>query len=336
MKRVGVVLVVAACGSSSSNNHPDAQQIDAAHQMDGLVDGPVDAAPDVPDDAVTDAAMPTGTHHHYVINSIDWPTTNNEARADGFDLNGDGVVDNQLGSTIAALAAQGMDVQTPQDVAVARGTVLMLADFQATDLTTATDAGFTLYAGTNPNPAPCNGSGDTVCGHHLTGTGTFDAAAMPRENPIVGAIASGVYSGGPGKLPVELSVLGGTPISTTLLGARAKLTATASGITQGIIGGGIPTTDLQTMVYPAMQQAFEATVQADCTQLASPPACGCSGTGQQLIALFDTNHDCAISVMEIENNSLIQSLFAPDVTIDGQMALSVGFGVTAVGATFTP
>jgi hypothetical protein len=39
--------------------------------------------------------------------------------------------------------------------------------------------------------------------------------------------------------------------------------------------------------------------------------------------------------MEIKNQ-LIQSLFAPDVTIDGQMAVSVGFQVSAVGATFTP
>jgi hypothetical protein len=335
MKRVGVVLVVAACGSSSPNNHPDAQQIDAAH-IDGPSDAPADAAPDVPDDAVTDGGSATGTHYHYVINHIDWPTTNTEARADAFDLNGDSVVDNQLGSITAALAAQGMDVQTPQDAAIARGTVLMLADLQATDLTTASDAGFTLYAGENPNPAPCNGSGDTVCGHHLTGTGTFDVAAMPRENPIVGAIISGHYAGGPGKLPVQLSVMGGTPVTTTLLGAHAKLTATASGITQGIIGGGIPTTDIQTMVYPAMQQGFMTAVQADCTQLANPPTCGCSGTGQQLIGLFDTDHNCAISLAEVENNTLIQSLFQPDVTIDGQMALSAGFAVTAVGATFTP
>jgi len=49
-------LVVAACGSSSPNNHPDAQQIDASH-----IDGPVDAAPDVPD-AVTDGGSATGMH----------------------------------------------------------------------------------------------------------------------------------------------------------------------------------------------------------------------------------------------------------------------------------
>ena len=87
-----------------------------------------------------------------------------------------------------------------------------------------------------------------------------------------------------------------------------------------------------------MQQSCAQVIQADYTQLANPPTCGCAAnwTGQTVISLFDTNHDCAVSVMEIENNSLIQALFQPDVTIDGQMALSVGFAVTAVGATFTP
>ena len=36
-----------------------------------------------------------------------------------------------------------------------------------------------------------------------------------------------------------------------------------------------------------------------------------------------------------KGNSLIMSLFAPDLTIDGMPALSVGVTVTAVGATFT-
>jgi hypothetical protein len=43
-----------------------------------------------------------------------------------------------------------------------------------------------------------------------------------------------------------------------------------------------------------------------------------------------------ITLDEIRNNSLIQSLLAPDVTLEGQPALSLGFGVTAVKAAFTP
>ena len=53
------------------------------------------------------------------------------------------------------------------------------------------------------------------------------------------------------------------------------------------------------------------------------------------IGLFDTTpHDCTISEPEIENNSLIMSLFAPDVMVDGQQAVSIGVQVTAVHAEF--
>lgn len=334
MKRLGVVLVAAACGSSSPT------QPDAPIAIDAPADSPIDTPPiDAPADSPGDApAMPSGTHYHYVIDHVLWPATNAQARAYGFDLNGDGTIDNQLGSVAAALASQGMDVQAAQDLAVARGTSLMLADVQADDLTTASDAGFTLYQGTNPNPPPCNGAGDTVCGHHLTGTASFDVAAMPRDTPLVGPIASGHYTGGPGHLSVQLSIAGSAPVTTTLLGAHATLQPTATGITQGTIGGGIPATDIQTQVYPAMMTSFNAVVQRDCTALTSPPQCGCatSSTGATLISLFDTQTpDCSISLAEIENNSLVQSLFQPDVTIEGQQALSVGVAVTAVGATFT-
>jgi len=72
--------------------------------------------------------------------------------------------------------------------------------------------------------------------------------------------------------------------------------------------------------------------------LANPPGCGCaqSSTGASLIGLFDANQNCAISVTEVKNNQLIMSLFAPDVTVENQQALSVGFAFTAVDATFTP
>ena len=83
-------------------------------------------------------ACPTGSRRwartHYVVNRMMWPTTSNEARADAFDLDGDSVVDNQLGMVIASLHGQGFDVQTPTDQAIARGTSITLADLAATDL----------------------------------------------------------------------------------------------------------------------------------------------------------------------------------------------------------
>ena len=63
-------------------------------------------------------------------------------------------------------------------------------------------------------------------------------------------------------------------------------------------------------------------------------------TGKTVLDLFDgditgTTKDCAVSIDEIKGNSLIQSLLAPDVTIDGKMALSLGIKVEAVHATYT-
>ena len=58
-------------------------------------------------------------------------------------------------------------------------------------------------------------------------------------------------------------------------------------------------------------------------------------TGKTLLGLFDTNMDCTVTVEEISTNSLIVSLLAPDVTIDGKMALSLGIKASATKGTFT-
>lgn len=302
--------------------------IDAPH----VIDAPVDVAIDAP-------ATGSGTHYRYILDSLSWPTTNPDAQADGFDLDGNGRIDNQLGSVNAALVSNGgFDVQTPTDQAIARGDVLMLADLQTTDLTTATGAGYTMYIGTNPSPAPCNGSTDTTCRHHLDGTGTFDVAAMPRDPQLIGAVATGTYTGGPGHLSMQLSIAGGAPVTFTLLAAHAELTPTSTAITRGKIGGAIAMSDFHDKIYPALQQTFATAVTRDCTMTNNPPQCGCASNSQgaNLISLYDANHDCAITTPEIENNSLTQALFAPDVTVEGQQALSAGFAVTAVKATFTP
>jgi hypothetical protein len=48
---------------------------------------------------------PTGAHYHYVVNHIELPTT--PAALAGVDLDGDGIVDNNVGSGFAALANAG-------------------------------------------------------------------------------------------------------------------------------------------------------------------------------------------------------------------------------------
>jgi hypothetical protein len=66
--------------------------------------------------------------------------------------------------------------------------------------------------------------------------------------------------------------------------------------------------------------------------------CGCpagNSTGKTILNLFDNNpKNCIVTVEEIKGNTLLQSLLAPDVMIDGRAALSLGLKVKATGATF--
>ncbi len=318
------ILGLVACGGGSST--PDAAKPIDAKAIDAVVQ--------------PDGGVAMGTKHHFVVNKQFLPQNNTESRNYGLDLNGDGVIDNQFGMVIGTFAGQGINTQASVDTAIAKGTTIILATLQTTDFTSASGAGFMTYKGANPSPAPCTNTNDTVCGHHLTGSGTFDiAASTPMDPLLVGNFASGTMSTpvGVASMPLPLA-FGGTMFTVELIGARVQVTAaSATGLT-AILAGAIPSSQMDTKVYPAMQTGFMAEIARDCTALTSPPTCGCTSgsAGAQDISLLDTNPtDCAITVMEIKSNSLISALFAPDVTIDGQMGLSVGVKVTAVGATFT-
>lgn len=287
-------------------------------------------------DSVVDAYN-FGLHRHYVISSIHLPTNNTDARAVGLDLDGDGTTDNQLGMAIVAMLGQGIDSQPPLNTAIDRGAAIDLLDLQAPDLANAPAAYFASFIGADPSPAACSGATDTMCRHHLDGNARFSLAHSTTDTPLLGPIMNQTYAGSGGHLMLSLSLLGSAPFELTLIGARAELTNPQVTMLTGVIGGGVATTDVDGQLIPAMQIAFAQLVQRDCTQLTSPPGCGCaaSSSGQSLIGIFDSSHDCAISVTEIKNSNLIGSLFAPDVTLEGTPTLSLGFSFTAVGATFT-
>src|SRR5207248_151016 len=103
--------------------------------------------------------------------------------------------DNQLGLLIATLGAKGLDVVRTSDGAIDCGELVQLVDLQTPDFTnTDTTAGFALYRGANPRPFPCVDSNDTVCRHHLQGTGTyyFVAPVVPSTT-LAGLFTDGVY-----------------------------------------------------------------------------------------------------------------------------------------------
>lgn len=296
--------------------------------------------------------IPEGQHYQFVSKKAYVPTNNNQAREYGLDLNKDKTVDNQLGMVLGTLSSMGFDIQGTIDKAVAEGSIILLVDFQTKDFTNSSAAGLEVILGANPMPAACNAGEEycntatppvcTGCGHHLQGTGSFTIKES-MDAAVGGKIVNGTFNGGPGNITLQIA-LGDTSqaIQLSLIGARAKATGISeSKIDSIILAGALTENDLNTMVIPAIQKQIEPIITRDCPMSTMPPGCGCmaNSTGKTVLDLFDgditgTAKDCKVSVEEIKGNSLIQSLLAPDVTVDGKMALSLGIKVEATKATF--
>jgi len=297
---------------------------------------------------------PQGTHYHYVASRVLVPTMTGDATKYGLDLDGDGNPDNALGNLLTALSTQGINAQTSIDEAVFDGNITLLTDFQTTDFTNAAASGLQVYLGDDAMPPACGsgemvtcGSGATAtctgCQHDLQGTGSFGIdPSSPMDAALEGPIVGGTFKGGPGMLSLEISLGGAAATEVDLIGARAQgagITATAIGdqsddSTGLILGGAITETDLQTKVIPSIIPVIQGVLTTHCPG-AVPGNCMCDATGNTVLGLFDTNHDCMVSAAEISNSSFGMTLLAPDVTIDGMPALSLGVKAFAVGATFT-
>ena len=285
---------------------------------------------------------PSGPHFGYVSKKANVPTNNNQAREFGLDLNDDGNPDNQLGMVLGTLAGQGFEVQQTIDEAVAQGDIILLLDLQSPNFTSTTGAGIAIKLGDNPTPAACTDPAnptDATCSKHLDGNGTFEIASGSPENAgVSGKIAGGVFTGGPGNISLQIALGGTDPIQLDLIGARVKATSLSeSAIASVILAGALTQNDLDTKVIPAVHAQLAPLIMRDCTGTAPPEPCGCvaNSTGKTVLGLFDTTpKDCTVTIEEIKTNSLIQSLLAPDVEIDGVEALSLGIKVEAVKANF--
>jgi len=298
-----------------------------------------------------DTITPEGAHHHYVVDKALVPTNNNESREYGLDLNGDGQADNQLGMVLGTLAGMGFDIQATIDTAVLKGSINLLVDVQTADETFMSSAatGMSVFIGSDPQPAACMTGEDvtcttakpavcTGCGHQFGGAGGTFTAATNQDIALAGKIVGGTFTGGPGDLSIQIAIGGTMAIPLNLIGARAKATGmTADKITGIVFAGAITKTDIDTNIIPAVVNQLTPTITRDCTMPTAPPGCGCAdgSTGKTIIGLFDTDMNCMVSVDEVKTNSLIMSLLAPDVTVDGKMALSLGIKVAAEKATFT-
>lgn len=287
-------------------------------------------------DDVIEGPPDTATDHFYVANTLAVPTTAAQATMYGLDLDGDPQQrpDNQLGNILSTLAQQDVNVQEQIDEAISMGEVVILSRVLA-DFAIGGGAEWQIYLGNEANPPD------------FTGQGAFTVSAdSPDDALLDGVIAGGQFSGGPATVGIEIALVeGGDPLRLNLIGSKI-VGSVADGSCDAKLGGAITKNELDTVIIPTIADMMNNEILNDAGCQMTPPMC--DSNSQTVLDLFDANDDMMITTMEIQENSLIKSLLAPDVDLldaagnyaprsDGvDDSLSLGVKFTCVGAVFTP
>jgi hypothetical protein len=234
-------------------------------------------------DGNPDPMQYSGETRRFVIDSIEVPRSNTQAREFGADLNGDKTVDNQLGMVTGTLASWGNITEHGGDMIAAGvigSSIELIADNFDTD-----DTAALRYLGTDTEYAELVG-GKLVDGRFQS---RFPGTAIAH-------------------LPVFVDA---DPTIVHLSRVQASMVPDGRGGFYANIAGAIPAHEARAAAFASIQQ-----------MLAARPS-----DHVVMFRMLDSNKDHEITLPEFETNSLIASLLAPDVTLDGKPMLSIGFRV---------
>lgn len=221
---------------------------------------------------------------------------------------------NQLGAIIGAIItlAPTANLQGSIDAQINSGSLILLFDLLAKSLTD--DPAMVLAMGQgndlDGNPADnFSGSEEFV----MTSTGTN---LVKVNGKIVGS-----------KLTAEGDVaiaipFGSTPTVITLKKGQVTADVSANGLTNGVVSGAIPQSEVTNSLIPAI------------AQLMNDP-----NIDPTIKGIFDSDKNGTITAAELQGNFLIGFLLAPDIDTDGDNkkdALSIGLGFTAMSCKIQP
>lgn len=264
--------------------------------------------------------------HQYVTTSLGFGHTSNEAAANGFDLDGNGITDNALGALFAGLSGV-LDVDAEIARSIASGETVVLHSLRADTLKTDPTASWRTFIG-EPDPS---------------GAGGFEVdASAPPGSPLLGSVFKTRFFGGPGLVPLRLALAPDGP-STELhvLSAHVAVNCDPDACTHGKVGGAISSAEADGEVVPALASLMQAVVDEGCP---GDVLDSCTPQALTILNIFDANHDVLITADELRASPLIQALLAPDVDVlradgspgqDGvKESVSIGLGFAAQAATF--
>jgi hypothetical protein len=240
------------------------------------------------DDGPSDVVGPfTGTTTRYVVDSIVLPTETDDVQALGDDLDGDGDTDNKIGDLTVTLDL-GENVTTHGADMIASGAIASTVEITADDLSDDGSVGVT-YHGHDGDAAVAAG-GRLVDGR-FTSNRTRDTS-HPGAATVV--------------LPVFVDA---DPTTLALTNVEIDLEPDGAGGFDALLRGTTDPAAALAAAYAGSQQMLAA----------NPP----DHVG--FMQAFDyPTPDWTITQTEFAMNSVIASLFHPDITIDGVPLLSFG------------
>lgn len=215
-------------------------------------------------------------------------------------------------------------MQTNLDQVINTGQLVSLHMLLADDLANDPSVAWTIFQGQKSTSAPNFNGSDKF---------TVDSTA-PTNLPIIGTLTNGHFTGGPGSARVQIYLLG-VPVEVNLIGIRLEADVSATGCTNGKLGGGMTVDEFRAKLLPAIADGLNAVINSD--QVVSPP----------LIKAFDSDQNGTITVQELENHPLLRIAVSPDLDLldasgafnpgqDGvKDSYSIGLGFTCVPAVFS-
>jgi hypothetical protein len=230
----------------------------------------------------------TGTTHRYVVDRIELPRTNTQARETADDLDGNGRVDNALGMVISTITSQGIGTEHGPDM-IASGALASSFEITADDLAN-DDTVSVLYRGNDL-------SGGVAVG------GRIENGAFRSNRSATTLVPGHAFA----RLPVFADA---DPSEIAIDDMEIDLAPDGHGGFDAIVRGSV---DPEAAVHEAYRNSMQ--------MLAADP------DGHfYFMALLDKSHDWEVTETEFKTNSLITSLFSPDLEVDGKEALlSIGF-----------
>ena len=259
----------------------------------------------------TAPVVDSGAYHTYVQTGWELPTTQDQARDLGFDVDDDGMPDNQGGALVSALGGIGLDLTGASATAFASGDVVTLHRLRADALTDDDSVSWEVLVGQARTTPP-----------RFDGSETFAIAGS--GGALVGAIGDGHLAAADGTIVIRVPFFPGQhPVPLPLTGAQLEVDLSNGGC-RGRIGGVLRASDRDLTVLPIVaEQAIG--------HMAAHPEHRFTVTA---IEVFDRDHDGAVTAAEITR--MATSVFVLDVDLDADDqadGMSIALGFTCAPAT---